>query len=280
MLEVRGLCKTLPTGKKLLDGISFRVDAGEFVGVLGSSGAGKSLTLRCVLGLTNPSAGEIRFTDNKGRIHELHRISGRRLRYARMKMGVIFQGSNLVRRLTVLENVMLGRLARIPAWRSWLYGFTDKEAQHAMGALDQVQLGEYAARLTGSLSGGEMQRVAIARAINQSPALYLADEPVSSLDPKNSRRIMKLLVPLAKDKPVLGVFHQPELVAEYCTRMIALREGRLVYDGPVSRDSNLLREIYGDELEEVTGASLIPRNGEDDGDDTLGERSSNVAALG
>ena len=256
MLEIRGLCKTLPSGKKLLEDVGFRVEAGEFVGVLGSSGAGKSLTLRCVLGLTKPTAGDIIFTDNKGRTHQLTQVKGKRLRYARMKMGVIFQGSNLVRRLTVVENVMLGRLARIAPWRSWLYGFTDREARHAMRALDHVHLGAYAGRLTGSLSGGEMQRVAIARAINQSPALYLADEPVSSLDPKNARGIMKILAPLAKDKPVLGVFHQPELVAAFCTRMVALREGRIVYDGPVSRDPQLLRDIYGDELEAVTNERL------------------------
>ncbi|MGQ0531001.1 MAG: phosphonate ABC transporter ATP-binding protein [Panacagrimonas sp.] len=252
MLEIQGLGKRLPCGKTLLDNISFRVEAGEFVGVLGPSGAGKSLTLRCVLGLTQADAGHIRFRDNNGVVHDMTTVTGKQLRYARMKMGVIFQGANLVRRLSVIENVMLGRLARISPWRSWLYGFTDAEAEKAMAALDRVRMGEFAARMTGSLSGGEMQRIAIARAINQLPALYIADEPVSSLDPKNARAIMNLLAPLSRDKPVLGVFHQPDLVASFCTRMIGLRDGRVVYDGPPSLDKGLLREIYGEELEELS----------------------------
>jgi phosphonate transport system ATP-binding protein len=255
VLEIQGLTKILPDGRKLLDGVSFRVEPGEFVGLLGPSGAGKSLTLRCVLSLSAADGGQVRFVDNHQQVHDMTAVSGARLRYARMKMGVIFQGSNLVRRLSVIENVMLGRLARISPWRSWLYGFTDAEAAQALRALERVRMGEYAARMTGSLSGGEMQRVAIARAINQVPALYIADEPVSSLDPKNARAIMKLLAPLAADKPVLGVFHQPDLVATYCSRMIGLRDGRVVYDGPTSLDKGLLREIYGEELDALTEPS-------------------------
>ncbi|MEM7672646.1 MAG: phosphonate ABC transporter ATP-binding protein [Verrucomicrobiota bacterium] len=263
MLEVNNLTKTVKNGKSILNGITFRVEAGEFVGVLGPSGAGKSLSIRCVLGLTKASSGDIYFEDNKDRIYHLTQLSGKKLRYARMKMGVIFQGSNLVRRLTVLENVMLGRLARIPAWRSWLYGFTDAEARRAMKALNQIGMGEYAGRLTGSLSGGEMQRVAIARAINQNPALYIADEPVSSLDPKNARSIMRLLAPLAAEKGVLGVFHQPDLVAKYCTRMIGLRNGKVIYDGVPSSDSDLLREIYGEELDELADISSLSLHEDD-----------------
>ena len=160
---------------------------------------------------------------------------------------------------------MLGRLAKISPWRSWLYGFTDKEAERAMKALDRVYMADHAGRVTASLSGGEMQRVAIARAINQSPSLYLADEPVSSLDPKNARAIMKLLAPLARDKPLLGVFHQPDLVVQFCTRMIGLREGTVVYDGPTSSDPSLLREIYGDELESVS--VVTDENDDDDEED-------------
>lgn len=251
MLEVKDLRKAVPKGPVLLNGVCFKVSKGEFVGVLGPSGAGKSLSIRCVLGLTQADCGEVLFEDSKGHCCNMVQLRGRALREARMKMGVIFQGSNLVKRLTVLENVMLGRLARIPAWRSWLYGFTDKEAQQALEALDRIDMADYAARLTGTLSGGEMQRVAIARAINQSPTLYIADEPVSSLDPKNARAIMKMLAPLAKDKAVLGVFHQPELVAKYCTRMVGLRDGKVIYDGAPSRDEKLLRKIYGEELDEV-----------------------------
>ena len=263
MLEVNHLTKTVKGGESILNGVSFRVEAGEFVGVLGPSGAGKSLSIRCVLGLTRATSGEIHFRDSKERVYHLTELSGRKLRYARMKMGVIFQGSNLVRRLTVLENVMLGRLARISPWRSWLYGFTDKEARRAMKALNQIGMADYAGRLTGSLSGGEMQRIAIARAINQNPALYIADEPVSSLDPKNARAIMRLLAPLAAEKGVLGVFHQPDLVARFCTRMIGLRDGRVVYDGRPSTDADLLRDIYGEELDELADISNLSLHEED-----------------
>src|SRR5215469_16396217 len=126
---------------------------------------------------------------------------------------------------------MIGRLGRINPLRSWLYGFTDREAADAMEALGRVGMADFATRLTGSLSGGEMQRVAIARAIFQRPLCYLADEPIASLDPKNSRAIMKLLRPLACEHPILGAFHQPELTAEFCTRVIAIRDGVVVYDG-------------------------------------------------
>lgn len=253
MLTVENLTKTLPDGRLLLDRIGFHVDSGEFVGILGPSGAGKSMTLRCILGLTRADSGSVRLVDNKHRHFEMTTVKGMALRHARMKMGVIFQGSNLVRRLSVLENVMLGRLAKISPWRSWLYGFTDREAEKALEALDRVGLAHHAGRMTGSLSGGEMQRVAIARAINQGPALFVADEPVSSLDPKNARLIMQLLADLAREEPMLGVFHQPELVARYCTRMIGLREGRVVYDGAPSCDAALLRGIYGEEAAELHG---------------------------
>src|SRR5215469_9949992 len=124
---------------------------------------------------------------------------------------------------------MIGRLGRINPLRSWLYGFTDREAADAMEALGRVGLADFAGRITGSLSGGEMQRVAIARAIFQRPLFYLADEPIAALDPKNTETIMRLLEPLARENPILGAFHQPGIVAQYCTRVIALRKGRIVY---------------------------------------------------
>jgi phosphonate transport system ATP-binding protein len=252
MLSVNNLTKRLPDGTCLLNGISFTVEKGEFVGVLGPSGAGKSLTMRCIVGLTSVSSGSVVFSGEQGKRYTTTTAKGKELRRARRNIGVIFQGSNLVKRLTVLENVMIGRLGRIHPLRSWLYGFTDREAQEAMAALDRVGLATFAARQTGSLSGGEMQRVAIARAIFQRPLCYLADEPIASLDPKNSRAIMKLLRPLAKEHPIIGAFHQPDMTAEFCTRVVGIRNGTIVYDGSPRMTRTQLAEIYSREPEVET----------------------------
>ncbi len=253
MLHVENLRKILPDGKVLLDGVSLRLERGEFVGVLGASGAGKSLTLRCILGLTKADGGSATLHSEAcgGRTYDLLACKGREQRNCRRRMGVIFQGFNLVKRLRVIDNVMIGRLARIHPLRSWLYGFTDAEAVEALEALRRVKMDTYADRVTGSLSGGEMQRVAIARAIFQKPAIYLADEPIASLDPSNSLAIMKLLAPLARETPVIGVFHQPEMTARFCTRVVAIKKGRVVYDGDPRLSHDQLQEIYGDELMQV-----------------------------
>src|SRR5262249_28581824 len=172
MLEVRNLVKRLPDGRALLDGLNFRIGKGEFVAFVGASGAGKSLTMRAIVGLTSVTEGEVVFTGETGSRYTTTGTSGSELRRARRNIGVIFQGCNLVRRLSVLDNVMIGRLGRIHPLRSWLYGFTDQEAREAMEALNRVGMADFAARVTGSLSGGEMQRVAIARAIFQRPLFY------------------------------------------------------------------------------------------------------------
>jgi phosphonate transport system ATP-binding protein len=164
-------------------------------------------------------------------------------------MGLIFQGSNLVKRLTVLDNVLLGRLGYIHPARSWFLGFKDAEARDAMEALDRVNMADFAARMAGSLSGGEMQRVSIARAIYQHPLIYLADEPISSLDPKNAEAIMAILQILSLQTPVIGAFHQPTAVARYCTRAIGIRMGKIVYDGPARISARQLEYIYGSENE-------------------------------
>lgn len=255
MIRVKGLNKKLPNGKELLRDVEFSVAPGEFVGILGASGAGKSLSMRCIVGLMKPSSGSVEFEydgeSGERRSVDICQLSPRNLRRARRQMGVIFQGANLVKRLTALENVMIGRLGFISPVRSWLYGFTDTEASEAYDALKKVRMQDYAGRRVGNLSGGEQQRVAIARAIHQNPSVYLADEPISSLDPKNARKIMKLLRPLSKDKPVIGVFHQPQLTAEFCTRVIAIKEGRVVYDGKPNLSPAELTMVYGNELDEV-----------------------------
>jgi phosphonate transport system ATP-binding protein len=253
MLHVENLRKVLPDGKVLLDGVSLKVERGEFVGVLGASGAGKSLTLRCILGLTRADGGSaVLHPETEGdRSFDLLTCKGRGQRDCRRRMGVIFQGFHLVKRLRVIDNVMIGRLARIHPLRSWLYGFTDVEAAEALEALRRVKMDTHADRVTGSLSGGEMQRVAIARAIFQKPAIYLADEPIASLDPSNSLAIMQLLAPLARETPVIGVFHQPEMTARFCTRVVAIKGGRVVYDGDPRLSHAQLQDIYGNELMQV-----------------------------
>ena len=246
MLSVLGISKSLPTGKCLLNKVSFTISRGEFVSILGSSGAGKSLTLRCIVGLTKPDSGEVKLSGPSGECFATTGVTPRELRDARRNIGLIFQGSNLIKRLSVLENVMIGRLGHINPLRSWLIGFRDAEARQAMEALDRVSMTAFAARLAGSLSGGELQRVAIARAIHQRPFAYLVDEPISSLDPRNAEAIMALLQPLARETPVLGAFHQPAVIARYCTRVIGMRQGSIVYDGNPRLPHGQLESIYGD----------------------------------
>lgn len=264
MLEVKNIKKSTPEGKKILKGISFKVEKGEFVGILGASGAGKTLTMRCISGLTKPTSGEVMLIDRKGKKISITNCKGRKLRTVRQKIGNIFQGHNLVKRLNVLENVMIGRLGSINVMRSLLYGFTDEEAREANAALERLNIAHLAHRITGSLSGGEMQRVAIARALFQKPIIMLADEPIASLDPQNAKKIMKLLKSLAEEMPILGIFHQPEITAKYCTRIIAIKDGEIVYN---ETDKNghkrlfkKLPEIYGAELEEIEQAKMIADN--------------------
>ena len=255
MIQVSNIVVQLPNGKRLVDQVNFTVGRGEFVGILGSSGAGKSMTLRCIVGLTRPNEGEISITGCNGKTYRTTNVKAQELRRARRHIGFIFQGSNLVKRLTVLENVMLGRLGHISPVRSWLLGFKDAEAREAMVALDRVKMAHCAARMAGSLSGGEMQRVAIARAIHQRPLIYLADEPISSVDPRNADAIMSILQPLSHETPVIGAFHQPAAVAKYCTRAIGIRTGKIVYDGPAQIAPRQLEYIYGES--DGDSASLV-----------------------
>jgi phosphonate transport system ATP-binding protein len=258
MIEVTNISKSLPGGRKLLDGISFTVRRGEFVGILGASGAGKTLTLRCLNGLLRPDTGSVVVQDQDGSKWDICQIARTRLRQLRRRIGIVFQGYHLVQRLTALDNVLLGRLGQISTLRSLFYGFTDKERAAALSALEKVKIGSLAGARVGRLSGGEMQRVAIARAIFQNPALLLADEPLSNLDPSNAKVIMKLIQPLAQEMPVIGVFHQPEMTARYCTRVIAIKQGRIIYDGDPRLTTHQLVDIYGEELRQIENPPILP----------------------
>ncbi len=251
MIQAINVTKELSDGRKLLNDISFKVEKGEFVGILGASGAGKSLTMRCLNGLMKPSSGKVLIECGDGCERDIAAIKGKELRNIRQKIGVVFQGFCLVKRLTALDNVLIGRLGQMNTVRSLLYGFNDKEAREAMEALEKVKIGHKAFSKVATLSGGEAQRVSIARAIYQNPRVLLADEPVSSLDPSNASKIMKLIRPLAEQMPVIGVFHQPELTSRYCTRVIAIKNGEKVYDGAPNLSHKDLEFIYGEELEQL-----------------------------
>lgn len=256
MIEVKNITKSTKEGRQILKGISFTAKKGDFIGILGPSGAGKTLTMRCLNGLTKPTTGEILITiDNQ--VHDIAKNKGKELRHMRQKIGVIFQGFNLVKRLSVLENVMIGKLGQINQFRSLFKGFNNEEAQKAYEALEKVKIEKLAKRKVASLSGGEMQRVAIARAIFQEPVILLADEPIANLDPTNAKKIMKRLKPLSEEMPVIGVFHQPEIASKYCNRIIALKDGTVVYDGDSDISEDLLMDIYGDELQEIENQAFV-----------------------
>lgn len=259
MIEVKNISKSLPNGKVLLKEISFKVEKGEFIGVLGPSGAGKTLTIRSIIGLTQPTSGEILIREND-KIKNFTTSNPRQARKLKQKMGVIFQGFNLVKRLTAIENVMLGRLGQINTFRSLFYGFTDDEAKEALDALELVKIAHLAFRKAGSLSGGEMQRVAIARALFQNPLVLMADEPIANLDPTNAKKIMKILKKLSCDIPIVGVFHQPEITMKYCTRIIAIKDGGVFYDGGTDISNELLVDIYGEELNHLEEENKLNQN--------------------
>ncbi len=264
MIDLQNITKAAPDGRLILDRISFQVKTGEFVGILGPSGAGKTLTMRCLNGLTRPDTGQVLFTPPGGSSVDVGKARGRALRQIRRQIGVVFQGFHLVKRLSAIDNVLIGRLGSISPWRSLLYGFTDAEAEEALRLLNHLNISNLAYRSVGSLSGGEMQRVAVARALLQQPVMLLADEPVASLDPTNARNIMQVLQPLANQMPVVGVFHQPDLVREFCTRVVAIKAGRVVHDGSPNLSRTDLLDLYGSELSEIETnrhvVDLYPKN--------------------
>jgi phosphonate transport system ATP-binding protein len=244
MLTIQNISKRLPDGRLLLKDISFKVERKEFVGILGASGVGKTVLLRCLNGLTTPDSGEV-VVNGDGDPKKINGCRGREIRKIRQRIGVIFQGFNLVKRISVIENVMTGRLGRIHPLRSLFYGFSDEESEMALNALEKVGIKHLVKRKVETLSGGEMQRVAIARALVQEPYLLLADEPVANLDPLNAEVVMDCLKPLTEEMTIVGVFHQPEIVRKYCTRAIGIKDGLMVYDGSPDISISDMKNIYG-----------------------------------
>jgi phosphonate transport system ATP-binding protein len=243
MLTVKNIAKRLPDGRLLLKDVSFDIKKGEFVAMLGLSGVGKTVLLRCINGLTRPDDGEV-VLNGDGNPKKINGSTGKKLRKIRRRIGMIFQSFNLVKRLSVIENVMTGRLGSIHPLRSLFYGFTDEEAEMALRALERVGIKRLAHRRAGTLSGGEMQRVAIARSLVQEPYLLLADEPIANLDPKTAEDVMDCLTQLTQDMAIVGVFHQPEVTRHYCTRAIGIKDGGVVYDGDADLSEGALENIY------------------------------------
>ena len=229
MIHIRGLRKTFPPNTVALDGVDLDILPGEFVMVIGQSGAGKSTLLRCLNRLIEPTAGEIALNGS--------RITGatpEALRGVRRQMGMIFQQFNLVRRASVMQNVLAGRLGHVPGVPSLFGRFPRKDRELAAASLRLVGLEEFAERRADRLSGGEQQRVAIARALAQEPKVILADEPTASLDPRLTESIMGILQRINREQRLTLVVsqHMLETALAYGTRVVGLRQGRVVFDGP------------------------------------------------
>lgn len=245
MLELKNLTKTYRTGDKALTDISFTVPAGQVVGLIGPSGAGKSTLIRCINRLVEPTSGTISLGDT-----ELTGLSGRTLRRARRRIGMIFQEYALVERLTVMENVLSGRLGYVAGWRSFLRRFNGDDIALAFSLLEKVGLREQHNKRADALSGGQRQRVGIARALEQNPELLLVDEPTASLDPKTSRQIMRLIQTSCRERnlPAIINIHDVMLAQQFADRIIGLRAGEVVFDGkPEELTDNVLTSIYGQE---------------------------------
>jgi phosphonate transport system ATP-binding protein len=245
VIRVRDLSKRYPSGTVALDGVTLEVRAGEFVALIGSSGAGKSTFLRCLNGLVTPSAGLVSVD---GRPVTGASRSG--LRGVRARVGFVFQQFNLLKRLSVLENVLVGTLSRVDRWRSLLGRFPARELDRARRTLERVGLAELEDRRADTLSGGQQQRVAIARALVQEPRVLLADEPMSSLDPASSRSVMELLQDINREDglTVIASLHVLDLAVTYGRRIVGLRAGRVVHDGsPAGLTQAGAEAIFGGE---------------------------------
>ena len=253
MLVVEGLtCRF--GAKAAVDDASFQISPGGFVGVIGRSGAGKSTLLRTINRLVAPTQGRILFDGL-----DVTSLRGKELRQWRARSAMIFQQFNLVGRLDVLTNVLMGRLATMPAWRSLSQIWPEQDKALAMSALEQFDIASLAAQRADQLSGGQQQRVAIARALVQQPDVILADEPIASLDPRNTKIVMDALLRINKHFgiTVLCNLHSLDLARSYCDRLIGMAAGRVVFDGaPSALTERVARELYDLEAAEVMGGEL------------------------
>ena len=259
ILNIKNLKKSYNSEKLILKGIDLQIKKGEFVGIIGLSGAGKSTFLRCINRLIEPTEGEISvptdiFMENKVKTEfvDIIKLNNKDLRFARRKIGMIFQHFNIVKRLSVLDNVLSGGLGYRSGISSTLRIFSLEDRKEALVNLERVGLLQYAYKRADTLSGGEQQRVAIARTLQQKPAVILADEPVASLDPKLSNTILDILTKVCREDDITAIvsLHTLEIAKAYSDRIIGFANGEVVFDGPVHE---LTKEITDEVYSMYTG---------------------------
>ena len=273
MLRLERLVKRYPTGDHALKGVDLEVPKGQVLALIGPSGAGKSTLLRCVNRLVEPTSGRVFLGDL-----EITALSSADLRRARRRMGMIFQEYALVERLSVMENVLSGRLGYVGFWASWFRRFPSDAIDEAFRLLDRVGLSDFVDKRADALSGGQRQRVGIARALLQGPDLLLVDEPTASLDPKTSRQIMRLIVELSNERGLATIvnLHDVGLARMFAARVVGLRAGEIVFDDqPGALTPEALTRIYG---EEDWTATMAPAAEEEDEGETRAERDRDVRA--
>lgn len=254
MLKLEKLTKIYKTGDKALSDVDLEVPKGQVIALIGPSGAGKSTLIRCINRLVEPTSGSATLDGIN-----ITKLSSSGLRRERRRMGMIFQEYALVERLTVMENVLSGRLGYVSFWRSLLRKFPQSDVDEAYRLLDRVGLVHMADKRADELSGGQRQRVGICRALIQNPALLLVDEPTASLDPKTSREIMRLIVEMCRERDLAAIIniHDVNLAKMFVQRVVGLEMGKMIFDGaPDELTPDVLTRIYGEEDWEATIETL------------------------
>lgn len=248
MIQFKEVTKTYPNGVSALRGITLDIEQGEFVAIIGLSGAGKSTLLRTINQMIKISTGTLLVNDI-----DVTSLKGKKLRRFRRDIGMVFQSFNLIKRTTVIKNVLAARVADMPFYKSMLGLYSKKDRMIALEALDKVGILEKTYTRADQLSGGQQQRVALARTLAQEPQIILADEPVASLDPVTSHQVMSDFVKVNKDLniTVIANMHHVDIALKYARRVIGIKEGLIVFDGPSSDiNEDILTEIYGRQLSE------------------------------
>ena len=253
MLQIDNLVKRYGN-QNAVNGISLSVPSGSFVGVIGRSGAGKSTMLRMINRLEDPTSGNIKMD-----LASVSDLTGAPLLEWRRQCAMVFQQFNLVGRLDVLTNVLMGRLTMAPTWRTLLQLWSDEDKSRALAALERFDMAEFAAKRCDQLSGGQQQRVAICRALVQEPKIILADEPIASLDLRNTKAVMDALKTINQDYgiTVLCNLHSLDIAREYCDRLVGLTAGEVVFDGaPAQLTEPFVRQLYGVEASQISDTEM------------------------